>query len=248
VPEVGVAADVLTLFVFDAPIERASVEVEGRATRFRLVDPGESTLTLQPAMGLGAEEKLLVRVRYRDGASPAYATFALVSHPTWVDKEVEVVRRPRSVEALEAALREKEAELAALRVASGPAGLAFSGRLDLKGVLARRIDERVGIQSGLKVMDGAAYRASSWALAVVLVHNLSGQQPWEPSGARLTREDGTSVKVRAVDMNKARLGPGEEGLVAVETEAPDWKAGTALRLELVDKTGGRRLLIPKVEL
>ncbi len=242
-----VAADVVTLFVFDAPIERGSVEVEGRTTRFRLVDPGESTLSLQPAVELGAAEKLSVRVRYKDGASPAYATFSLVSHPTLVDKEVEVVRRPRTVGALEAALKEKEAELAALQAVSGPVGLAFSGRLDLDGVQARRIAGVLDPRSGLKAEDGTAYRASSWALAVVRLHNLPGQQPWEPGGARLTWADGTSVKVLSVRMNKARLGPGEEGLVAVETEALDWMADAALQLELVDKTGGRRLLIPNVK-
>jgi uncharacterized protein (TIGR02268 family) len=247
VPEVRLAADVLTLFVFDAPIERGSVEVEGRATRFRLVDPGESTLTLQLAVELGAEEKLRVRVRYKDGDTPAYATFFLVSHPSVVDKEV-VVRRSRTQEALEAALKEKEAELAALKAVSGPAGLAFSGRLDARGVEARRIEGPVGTQNGLNVVKGTGYRASSWALAVLRVQNLPGQQPWEPGGARLTRADGTFVKVLSVDMNKARLGPGEEGLVTVETEAPNWKAGTALHLELRDKTGGRRLLIPKVKL
>ncbi len=247
-PEVRVAADARTLLVFDAPIERASVEVEGRATRFRLVDPGESTLTLQPSVELGAEEKLSVRVRYKDGGTPAYATFSLVSHPTLVDKEVEVVRRPRTVEELEAALKEKEAELAALRAMSGPAGLAFSGRLDAKGVRAWRIAELVGIRSGLKGLDGTGYRASSWALVIVRLHNLPGQRPWEPGGARLTLADGTSVKVLPIRMNKARLGPGEEGLVAVELEALDWNAEAVFQLELVDKTGGRRLLIPKVKL
>ncbi len=242
------AADVITLIVFDAPIDRASVEVEGRATRFRRVDPGESTLTLQPAVELGAGEKLGIRVRYKDGAPPTSVTFALVSDPTRVDKEVEVVRRARTVEALEAVLREKEAELAALKAESGPVGLAFSGRLDLMGVRAERIEGSAVIQNGLKGAAGTAYRASSWALAVVRVHNLPGQQPWESGGARLTRANGTSAKVLSVRMNKARLGPGEEGLVAVETESPHWEAGAVFLLELLDKTGDRRLLIPKVKL
>jgi hypothetical protein len=60
--------------------------------------------------------------------------------------------------------------------------------------------------------------------------------------------DGTPVKVLSVDLNKAQLGPGEEGLVAVETEAPFWKVGETLRLELLDKSGTRRLSIPKVAL
>jgi hypothetical protein len=80
------------------------------------------------------------------------------------------------------------------------------------------------------------------------VRNLPGQKSWEPGEARLTREDGTPVKVRSVEMNKAQLTPGEEGLVAVETEAPSWKAGAVLRLELLDKGGSRRLSILNVVL
>jgi len=243
-----VAAKVTTYLRFDAPIDRASLEVEGRATRFKLVDPAEQTIILEIAVEPGPGEELGVRVRYKDAGTPAYATLALVSHPSLVDKEVEVVRRPRTVEALEAALAEKEAQLAALKAASGPAGLVFSGRLDLKGVQAQIIEMPPGIQDGLKVAGGEGYRANSWALVVVRVRNLPGQKPWEPGEARLTLADGTPVKVRSVNMDKAQLAPGEEGLVAVETEAPHWKAGKPLRLELLDKSGSRRLSISEVKL
>jgi uncharacterized protein (TIGR02268 family) len=166
-----------------------------------------------------------------------------------VDKEVEVVRRPRTVEALEAALAEKEARIAALEAMSGPAGLVFSKRLNLDGVQARLIEHvPEDIQSGLKVTRGEAYRAGPWALAVFRIRNLPGQNPWEPGEARLALPDGTPVKVRSVDMDKTRLAPGEEGLVAVETEAPFWKMDDPLSLELLDKSGGRRLFISQVEL
>ena len=252
VPEVRVAAKVTTYLRFKAPIDKASLEVDGRATRFRLEDPGEYTLALEPAAELDPEERLLVRVRYKDGGTPASATLALVSHPTLVDKEVEVVRRLRTVEALEAALAEKEAELAALKAqhgASGPAGLVFSGRIDQEGVRTWRIAHvPAGTQSGLWVTGGDGYRASSWTLAVVRVRNLPGQKPWKPGAARLTQKDGTPVKVRSVEMNTAQLAPGEEGLVAVETEAPSWKVGAVLHLELLDEGGNRPLPILNVPL
>ncbi|HZH77644.1 MAG TPA: DUF2381 family protein, partial [Archangium sp.] len=129
VPEVRVAADVLTVFRFGSSIDKASLEVEGRATRFKLVDSGEYIIGLEVAVEPAPGERLILRVRYKDGANPAYAIFALVSHPTLVDKEVEVVRRPRTVEALEARLAQCEA--------GEPANLVLSGRLDRKGVRAR---------------------------------------------------------------------------------------------------------------
>ena len=64
------AAKVTTYLRFDAPIDRASVEVEGRATRFKLVDPAEYTLALEVAVEPGPEEKLGVRVRYKDAGTP----------------------------------------------------------------------------------------------------------------------------------------------------------------------------------
>ncbi|OJH34166.1 hypothetical protein BON30_45235 [Cystobacter ferrugineus] len=252
VPEVRVAVGVVTYFHFDASIDRALVEVEGRTTRFRMVDVGDRTLILEPAVEPGPGEKLGVRVRYRDGASPAYAAFALVTHPTLVDKEVEVARRPRPLEVLEAALAESEAELTALKSrcgTRGPAGLIFSGRIDWNGVRAQRIEDvPTRIQGGLKVVGGMGYRAGPWALAVVRIRNLSGQSPWGPGTARLTRADGTPVKVLSVDMDKTQLGPGEEGVVAVEPEFPYWEAGQVFRLEVLDKSGTRRLPILEVVL
>ena len=249
VPEVRVAAGIATYLRFDAPIDRTSLELEGRPARFRWVDVGERLVAVEPSVDLVAEERLVVRVRYKDGASPAAATLVLVSNPTLVDKEVEVVRRPRTVEALEAVLEEKEAELAALRASNGAAGFVFSGRLNLEGVKARLFEKPfTGAQSGLKVAGGEGYRAGPWALAVVRVRNQPGQKPWEPQEARLTLSDGTPVKVRSVDMNKVQLSPGEEGLVAVETEAPFWKVDDVLRLELLDKSGSRHLSIPEVKL
>jgi uncharacterized protein (TIGR02268 family) len=249
VPEVRVAAKVTTYLRFNAPIDKASLELEGRETRFKLVDPGDHTLALEVAVEPGPGERLLVRVRYKDGGPPGYATLALVSHPTLVDKEVEVVRRPRTVEALEVALAEKEAELAALKAVSGPARLVFSGRLNLAGVKARSFEQSfIDTRSGLKVAWSEGYRAGLWALAVLHVQNLPGQNPWEPGEARLTRADGTPVKVLSVDMNKAWLAPGEEGLVAVETAAPFWKVDEDLRLELLDKGGSRRLSLLGVKL
>ena len=243
------AARVTTWLRFNAPIDKDSLEVQERATRFKLVDPGEYTLALEMAVEPGPAERLGVRVRYKDGVAPAYATFALVSPPTLVDKDVDMVRRPRTVETLEAELAKKEAEVAALKAVSGPAGLVFSKRLNLGGVQARRIENLpTDIPSGLTVSEGEAYRAGPWALTVVRVRNLPGQKPWEPGEARLTLPDGTPVKVRSVDMDKTRLAPGEEGLVAVETEAPFWPAGQPVRLELLDKSGGRRLLISQVKL
>lgn len=241
-PEVRVAAKVATYLVFDADIDRASVEVEGRATRFRLVDPGERTLYIEPLEAPKAGERLSVRVRYTDGASPAFASFALVSHPTVVDTRVEVVRRPSApeVQELEVALARCEAE--------GPSNLVLSGRLDMAGVRARsaRLGKRV--QAGMELLEGAGYRAGTWALVAVRVHNLPGQQPWAAGELRLTRADGTLVKVLSLRMDRSPIAPGDTGLVVAETETPSWTADEVFRVELREKGGGRHLVVGTVKL
>ena len=240
VPEVRVAAGVATYFRFNDVIDKASVELEGAPARFRWVDKGERLVAIELLMDLGAEETLAMRVRYKDGVVPSYATFALVTHPTLVDKEIEVVRRLRTPEVLEAALAQCEA--------GGPANLVLSGRLDMAGVQARTINFAQRVQAGMKLMDGAGYRAGTWALAAVRVHNLPGQQPWTAGEVRLTRADGTQVKVLSVRMDRPQLATGEAGLVVVETEAPYWKASEVFRFELREKGGGRHLVIGSVEL
>ncbi len=244
------AADSLTVFRFGASIDRASVEVEGRATRFKLVDSGEFTLALEPSVEPATGERLIVRVRYKDGGTPAYATFALVSHPTLVDKEVEVVRRPRTVEALEARVAHMEAELVALKAQcakSGLPNLAFSGLLDLKEVRAKPFWGKAapGYKGGLEPGLGIGYRATRWAMVVVRIRNLPGQPAWAPVTARLTSTKGTPVKVLSVHMEKPQLQAGESALVAVLVEPPASIKGL-FQLELMDAKGGRLLPITEI--
>jgi uncharacterized protein (TIGR02268 family) len=227
VPEIRVAAHEATFLHFDAPIERAAVEVEGRPVRFKWVEVADSLIGLEPSVDLGAEEKLLVRVRYKDGASPATVTLALVTRPSVVDKEVSVVRRARSREALEARVAELESEQAALqaRCEQGAlANLAFSGLVEphikivpFKGVILP------GDRGGLSPDQGEGYRATRWAMVALRVRNLPGQAPWSPSTVRLTSEAGLRVQVRSVHMEKPRLLPGEDARMVVVVDAPGTK-------------------------
>ncbi len=227
-PEVRVAQGVTTTLRFDAPIERASVEVQGGKERFLLVDVGERSLLLEPSLEPRPGERLSLTLRYR-GPPPEQATFWLVSHPTHVDGEVKVDRHSRSPHAPQ---ERCEAE--------GPTALVFSGLLDSDGVTTQHL---TGFSTdpleGLRVLEGTGYRATRWALASLRVLNLPGQKPWAPGPAQLRREDGTQVRAR-VRLNTARLASGETGLLAVETEAPSWPVEEALRLELLDASGTRR--------
>ncbi|WP_186002212.1 DUF2381 family protein [Corallococcus sp. Z5C101001] len=259
VPELHVAAGALTVLAFDALLDRASVELEGRE-RFRFLDVGERMLALEPATDLRPGEQLGLRVRFAEGARPEQAIFVLVTQPEEFDGRIQVFRRPQSIGALQAELADmreqlkaKDAELETLRARSNmssPGGLALAGLLDEDGVSPSRIKPQAvkEMQSSLRVMGGVSLRAPAWSVVSVSVKNY-GKTPWTPTEARLTSSTGgTQVPVLGVRMKQSQIGPGEAGTVVVEVEKPDWDAGTVFRLELVDATGIRRVLVPRVGL
>ena len=140
------------------------MEVEGRATRFRWVDVGDAFIALEPSVDLGADEKLVVRARYRDSASPSALTLTLVTRPAVVDKEVSVVRRARSREALEARVAELESTFSALKVRCEEGALpnlVFAGLLDQSLQVSsfqnwsRRTSQRTQVRGGYWLPGGA---------------------------------------------------------------------------------------------
>jgi len=238
-PEVRIAAGNVTTLVFDAPLELDSLEVD--RTRFTLADAGEHILTLEPATELGTGERLVVKVRFKDGAPPAQALFVLVSHPSEMDGKVEVERQVSTAEALRRALSQKEAELEQLRAqceADSPPRPVLSERLPA-GTAPRQIgSERAPADaSGLQLEKTWSHRGKSSTVLTVQVLNLPGHGPWALSQARLTGPKGEPVPLLTVRMKPSELAPGQRGEVTLETKTP-WKTS---RVELVDSSGQRLL-------
>lgn len=257
-PELRISSGIATLLLFDAPLDRDAVELEGRS-RFRFVEVGERALVLEPSVELGQGERLMLRVRYSDGAAPMQGTFALVSNPSEVDARVEVFRRRDSIELLQVELADvrsqlasKDAALNALHArceASGPAGLVIAGLLDIDGVRGHRIKRADSTKraGGLELEDGMALHAASWSVVSIFVRN-DGPEPWTATTARVSSlSSGERVDVMAVRMKQPAIAPGESGLVVIETKAPSERAGEIFRLE-VGEMGerGRRLSLKVV--
>jgi uncharacterized protein (TIGR02268 family) len=246
--EVHVARGVLTNLVFDMPLDESSMELENRVSRFKRAAVAEDLISVEPSVELGPEERLGLRARLKDGT---LVSLVLTSHPTQVDGRVDV-ERPRSREALLAELAQKEAELSVLRtraVAVGPVGWVFAGLLDHKGVRTTRFFGKVSpdSQSGLKLEGGVCHRAKAWALVTMQVQNIPGQKPWAPGRARVYGAVRLEMKVLGVHPAKPLLAPGESSLLIVELGELPSAAGKVLRLELVDKDGGRPLHVDGVE-
>lgn len=246
--EVRVARNILTNIILDAPVEKTSVELEGRVSHFRLVEIAERMLTLEPSVELTPEERLGLRLRLKDGTG---VTLVLTAHPSQVDTRVDVAR-PLSPEAVRAELAEAKARLAALQAQcgeDGPVGLLLSGRLDGRGVRAGLLAKASSSGSGAEpeVMVGTGYRAGQWALVDVVLRIPRGGKPWTLGQARLVTPGGLTVQAVPIWLSKPRLAPGEEGRIILQTAKPHWKAGTQFRLE-VSNAEGPPLLLGTVEL
>jgi uncharacterized protein (TIGR02268 family) len=231
-----VAGGNLTILLFNAPLDRDSLEVD--RARFNLVDAGERSITLLPATDLSSGERLVLEVRFKDRL-PTQAVFALVSHPSEVDGTVEVDHSSGTLESLKATCLD-----------TGPAGFVFSGVLDKEGIRATSFFTSVPAEnrSGLQVKRGVGYRARLWAAVSLEVRNLPGQKPWVPGAVSLTGPDGALVTVRAVHMEPRVLKPGEVGLLVLETAAiADEEVLGPFLLELLDEDGGRSVTVSGVK-
>ncbi|MCY1041183.1 DUF2381 family protein [Corallococcus sp. bb12-1] len=249
---VQVAKGVLTTLTFDSQLLPKSVMVQGRDTHFERFVVEERTVTFKPKVDLTADERLLLTVRFADGAAPQEAIFILIPAGEQVDAAVEVLRRARNAEALQLELTQVQAQLVALQGRcgdGGPTGLILSGLLD-SDVRTSDFIAAVppGNASGLNVERGMGYRTRAWAVVTVRVRNLVGQRVWSPGVARLSTVRGQSIQVKSLRTVKPQLAPGEEGLVLVETGAPVWQEKDELLLELSDTANGRSLPIRGVRL
>ena len=246
VPEVRVAPGFLTVLEFDAALASGAVMVEGRESRFALLEINARTLVLRPAVELAPTERLLLTVGFTDGLAPARVVFALVAHPSEVDGQVQVVRRPYSAEALQSRL---EAVLARCET-GGLAKVALSGAVDWSGVTVKSLKGQ-HLLSGLEQSSTPAsrsYRSSKLFVATVSLHLPAGALPWTPGEAQVLDATGQVVRRVSVWMDVARLEPGQSGVLAVELERRPEDEGKRFSLEVRERDGARGVLIQDLEL
>jgi uncharacterized protein (TIGR02268 family) len=236
--ELRVARGVVTVLRFNAQLNRDAIEVEGRGTRIK-VDAGDSSIILEPLIDLGPTERLMLSVPFADGQR---AVFVLVSHASEVDTRIDVVRRAQTAEACRAELAETEARCSKI----SPARFARAGWLTDRGVVAQRIHDCFGDtrMAGLVCDEGMAYRAEEWALVVLKIRNESKEHPWAPREVTLRGvKSGVLLMIRAVEVEPARIAPGEVGRVFVEIEPP--RTDETFVLELGERA--RNFKVPNVD-
>ncbi|WP_224247452.1 DUF2381 family protein [Hyalangium gracile] len=250
VPQVRVAAGVLTSLSFNAPLARAQAEDH---ERFHRLDLGERALYLKPALDLAATERLALHLTFVDGRK---AVLLLISHPTEVDARVDFVLPERSAEACERELastlaryeaRSRELEKIQGQCAeTGPALLALAGSFQRE--IRRKILPTSDSPALLRFSKGWAYRLRGWMVLTGRVTN-TGTAPWMPVRAHLTPAE-PGVQVRVVFPTKAALRAGAGADIAIEVKVPgELLAPSTLHdLTLCDGAQERCLSVPDLEL
>lgn len=225
-PELYALRGVTTVLHFDADIDRASIQVD--LARIKLVEVSLRVILLAPVMELAPGERLGLRVRYADGASPEEASFAIVSRPPTVDTVVTVLRRQDSLAACRAELAQSRANCAGAgegvwEVVDRLAGAGVS-TTDLKDLSPGKMEVSMG--------GARAYRLATGLLLTVQANPPAGQRPWVPQSATVTcKKTRAEVKVRTVAVRSQGAEPGVVQ-VAVDTELPPSTAGPRFLLEL----------------
>jgi uncharacterized protein (TIGR02268 family) len=231
-PLIYLAPGVVTMIRLDARILPESVQVEGRA-RFAVIEVGDQSVTLSPAVALGPGERLALRVVYREG-SPSSVVFLLTGQPGTVDGLVNVSRPQQTFEACrvelsatrercEAQAKELEA-LKAQPAAMSPAAVALAGFVNREGMRGERFKNGCLKASGgeLRPVECWGLGGATWSVVVLEVSNTGGE-PWTPAWAEVTPVGGEPRRARMVLPVQATIPPGGVVSVAVEVEMPNRK-------------------------
>jgi len=234
--EARIATGTRTFFVFGVPIRGEAVQVDG--ARIKVVDTGKVSLVIEALSEPPPGKRWTMRVPLADGKSPEWAEFALVSHPSEVDTELELERPQEPASGKQTACEP--------RAPRSPVDAVASGLIDGRGVQTWSIQPGHAA-GGFESRGGVSYRAWNWVLVDVRISPPPGHPAWRLTRATLKGRTG-ELRVRAVKVEPLKTGPGQELRVLVEADVPPPSAGLDFTLQLHGEEGEPSFLIPGVKL
>ncbi|WP_224370541.1 DUF2381 family protein [Hyalangium versicolor] len=254
-----VSPDTATTLLFDTSLAPGAVEVQASEQEVRLAQ-GPGVVTLVPSARLLPGEWRKLTVRFGDGAAPALATVLLYVHPARATRQVEVQRKPRTVESYQREVAEQKEQVrqcqrenAQLRASQGkPEGLRglVSARLmggDLGGIASENLSHpkpRYTKRNG-NALDAKrvwSYRSSTRVAVELRLQLLSGEQLWVAEGATLVDARGREVPVLPL-WQAAPIALGKFQSVVVEAEASTEEAQGSYTLKLWEAGGARSVTV-----
>ncbi|WP_257462945.1 DUF2381 family protein [Archangium lipolyticum] len=154
--EVCISAGFVTTLLFDSRIHAEQIELEAMED-FTEVEASGRLLLLVPSSRLEAGRRLRLSVKFEDGEAPAGATFILVVDPLRAERQVEVVRPRRALEACR-----RELDVVSVRTRQL--------QLELEHLRARVVQERNLERAALSEMENEGK---------LIVRNLSKDVTWD---------------------------------------------------------------------
>ncbi|AGC44106.1 hypothetical protein MYSTI_02790 [Myxococcus stipitatus DSM 14675] len=229
-PEVHITPGRSTTFFFDARIRPDEVVLEGRE-RFERLGLAEDHVALIPSSLFREGERLLLELRFRDGAAPERAAFMLVVDAARGEPQVEVFRSVRPVESYRQEVQELKERLARLQAelthprSEGPSSWHIEAAVaEMEGsdsmrfyVLSR---SQTVVHPDLSVAQVAHAQAKGlWTALRLDVRARKGSETWNAVGASLTDEEGRVLEVPAPWQSTPLIGGGAAMLVIMVSGA-----------------------------
>ncbi|WP_224369329.1 DUF2381 family protein [Hyalangium versicolor] len=258
--EVRAAPGWPTTLLFNAALDQDAVERAARELGFARVAVAEDTLTVVPGAEVKAGTRLRLPVRFAQG-QPEEVAVVFVVDPQNAEASVEVVRRPRTVaaleealsaerarcKALEAALAAKDVELAVAHAQAGSlVALVVAGTLGREGI--RSVEQEVkapgwAMPKGINVEKAQLYMATG-RMALDVELTLEGGAPaWAPQSATLVMSTGPVIPARVKRLlGAAVLAPGEKARLVVEFAVPTGDPSLTYTLEVTAQDPQREKL------
>ena len=255
-PEVHIAPGLSTTVFFDSRIEPEHVELEGRE-RFLRMGIAEDHLALVPSGTFRHGERLRLEVRFGDGAAPERAAVMLVVDSGQVERQVEIYRRPRTVESYRQEVEELNAELRRLRqeverlhVIREPRGVEalVSSLVEPDDVQSRKVPhQRVRSPLRISVLSTRVVRlGAAWAGLQLDLDLQERGADWTAVGASLLDAQGRTVKVQP-PWQQGPLRFAERRVVVIPLEAVTALQKGHYTLKLWDEGGGRPVAVEGIE-
>ncbi len=258
-PELCISPGLSTTMLFDRPLAKDGVVLEGRA-RFRRVDSAGTLLVLVPSEKLEHGERLQLKVRFTGSEAPESASFVLVVHRDEAERQVEISRAPSVAASCQAELQHKQEELqrCLAQAESLPprperraslAELLADGGIDEKLLTSVTFNRRELHQTsgeGLEAVRATLFRSLTRLVALLEVEGPDGMAPWQAVGAIFRGPSGEALQPLWVVQSQPLLS-GAESKVWVEVELPLAASRGPYTLELWGEGKARTLTLQGVK-
>jgi uncharacterized protein (TIGR02268 family) len=252
-PELHLAGGSATILTFEIPVRDHGAIITDTRGLFHPPTQTDKTVILVPKADL--TQPAALNVTLSDGT---VLSFKLVSVPKEADVQVDVVvalqdrATPGSVQALKTTIEQLRAELDECQASSATAGAAklaslfLAQNLDEPQVFDRHELRGRDKQSRLLVEGRWVYRLAGLTYMLFTVENRDPVKPWTLDRAEVKvtgMGEAADLRVLAAAAEDALVAPGQATKVVIAFKTPLASGSAKYTVALLEKGGGRRVVL-----